>query len=244
MTDPLRGCVLLLDGTPDRSRGAVPNPTAHALAGADPRRFLAAPSVDVIRLPGVEGPQSVLAYLQHAATGPGPLLVWVTGRLMVPSRRGKELHLALSGSTPGTLRYTGLPWAWLTRTLRAHTGPLLLLADVEADAAAWPHVTAAANSGQLAEGIPLFGVVNPLPAAPSREAGPYTSAFLDLLRVGDAGAGPVLDPAPVHRQALAVGSSARTLSLQYGPADPVLANPAHAARPAPAAPPPVPARRA
>ncbi|MBB5123117.1 hypothetical protein [Streptomyces eurocidicus] len=232
MSEPVRGCVLLLDGTPDRSRGAVPNPTAHALAGADPRRFLATPSVDVVQLPGISGPQSVLAYLQHAAAGPGPLLVWVTGRLMVPSRRAKELHLGLSGSTPGSVRYTGLPWAWLTRTLRAHPGPLVVLADIEADTAAWPEVAAAASGGQLADGVPLFGVVTPAPATPFREAGPYTSAFLDVLRAGDPGGGPVLDVAAVHRQALDLAAPGeRTLTLQYGPVGPLLANPAAAPAP-------------
>ncbi|PAU50687.1 hypothetical protein CK936_01215 [Streptomyces albireticuli] len=232
--------MLLLDGTPDRSRGAVPNPTAHALAGADPRRFLAAPSVDVVQLPGVAGPQSVLAYLQHAAASPGPLLVWVTGRLMVPSRRAKELHLGLSGSTPGSVRYTGLPWAWLTRTLGAHQGPLVVLVDVEADPAARPEVAAAASDGRLAGGVPLFGVVTPAPATPFREAGPYTSAFLDVLRAGDPAGGPVLDVAEVHRQALGLAAPGDgTLTLQYGPAGPLLVNPA--ARPAPvAAPPPSP----
>lgn len=234
MSEPVRGCVLLLDGTPDRSRGAVPNPTAHALAGADPRRFLATPSVDVVQLPGIAGQQSVLAYLQHAAAGPGPLLVWVTGRLMVPSRRAKELHLGLSGSTPGSVRYTGLPWEWLTRTLRAHPGPLVVLADVEADAAAWPEVAAAASGGQLAGGIPLFGVVTPAPATPFREAGPYTSAFLDVLRAGDPGGGPVLDVAAVHRRALDLAAPGeRTLTLQYGPVGPLLANPAAAPAPVP-----------
>ncbi|WP_424888462.1 hypothetical protein [Streptomyces sp. XH2] len=234
MVDTVRGCVLLLDGTPDRRRGVLPNPTAHAVAGAHPRRFLAADAVDVVQLPAVEGPQSALAYLQHAAAVPGPLLVWVTGRLMVPARRGGELHLALSGSTPAAVRYTGLPWAWLLRTLQAHAGPLLLMADLEADAAAWPHVVSGAGSGELAQGVPLFGVINPVPPAPAREAGPYTRALIEALQTGDPHAGPVLDVPTIHRRALlAAGAGPDTVPLQWGTPGPVLANVAAAARPHP-----------
>lgn len=234
MVDTVRGCVLLLDGTPDRRRGVLPNPTAHAVAGAHPRRFLAADAVDVVQLPAVEGPQSALAYLQHAAAVPGPLLVWVTGRLMVPARRGGELHLALPGSTPATVRYTGLPWAWLLRTLQAHAGPVLLMADLEADTAAWPHVVSGAGSGELAQGVPLFGVVNPVPPVPAREAGPYTRALLEALRTGDPHAGPVLDVPTVHRRALlAADPGPDTVPLQWGTPGPVLANVAAAARPHP-----------
>ncbi|MFF7725314.1 hypothetical protein [Streptomyces sp. NPDC008001] len=231
MVDTVRGCVLLLDGTPDRRRGVLPNPTAHAAAGAHPRRFLAADAVDVVQLPAVEGPQSALAYLQHAAAVPGPLLVWVTGRLMVPARRGAELHLALPGSTPATVRYTGLPWAWLLRTLQAHAGPVLLLADLEADEAARPHVISGAASGELAQGVPLFGVVNPVPPVPAREAGPYTRALLDALQTGDPHAGPVLDVPTLHQRALlAAGAGPGTVPLQWGTPGPVLANVAAAAR--------------
>ncbi|MEV4506164.1 hypothetical protein [Streptomyces klenkii] len=226
--------MLLLDGTPDRRRGVLPNPTAHAVAGAHPRRFLAAEAVDVVQLPAVEGPQSALAYLQHAAAVPGPLLVWVTGRLMVPARRGGELHLALPGSTPATVRYTGLPWAWLLRTLQAHAGPVLLMADLEADAAARPHVVSGAGSGEIAQGVPLFGVVHPVPPVPAREAGPYTRALLEALRTGDPHSGPVLDVPTIHRRALlAAGQGADTVPLQWGTPGPVLANVAAAARPHP-----------
>ncbi|GAA0382647.1 hypothetical protein GCM10010319_71280 [Streptomyces blastmyceticus] len=225
--------MLLLDGTPDRRRGAVPNPTLHAVVGADPRGLVAADAVDVVQLPGAAGQQSVLAYLQHAAAGPGPLLVWVTGRLMASSSRrgGGEVHLALSGSTPGNVRYTGLPWSWLTRTLGAHEGPALLVADVEADAAAWPKVVAAAESGQLSEGIALFGVVTPAPPAPAQEAGPYTRGFLGALRAGSPGAGPAVDVAAVHQWALAEpGPAGQVLPLAYGTPGPVLNNAAHQAR--------------
>ncbi|MEU5190313.1 hypothetical protein AB0G83_24690 [Streptomyces klenkii] len=234
MVETVRGCVLLLDGTPDRRRGVLPNPTAHAVAGAHPRRFLAADAVDVVQLPAVEGPQSALAYLQHAAAVPGPLLVWVTGRLMVPARRGGELHLALPGSTPATVRYTGLPWAWLLRTLQAHAGPVLLMADLEADAAAWPHVVSGAGSGEIAQGVPLFGVVNPVPPVPAREAGPYTRALLEALHTGDPHSGAVLDVPTIHRRALlAAGQGPDTVPLQWGTPGPVLANVAAAARPHP-----------
>ncbi|MCC3773214.1 hypothetical protein K6I34_000211, partial [Streptomyces sp. UNOC14_S4] len=210
MNHPSRGCVLLLDGTPDRRRGAMPNPTLHAVAGADPRGFVAADAVDVVHLPGATGQQSVLAYLQNAAAGPGPLLVWLTGRLMTSSSRssrssrkgGDEIHLALSGSTPGTVRYTGLPWTWLTRTLAERSGPVLVLADVEADAATWPKAAAAAERGQLSEGVALFGVVTPAPSEPSPESGPYTRAFLEALRNGTPGSGPAMDVEVVHQWAL------------------------------------------
>ncbi|GAA0400434.1 hypothetical protein [Streptomyces luteireticuli] len=235
------GCVLLLDGTPDRRRGLLPNPTAHAVAGARPRGFLAAGTADVVQLPAMAGPQSVLAHLQDAVTVPGPLLVWVTGHLMVPARKGQEVHLALRESTPSTVRYNGLPWEWLTRVLHEHAGPTLLVIDAEADARSWPAVAAAAQDGRLTAGLPVCGVVTPGPERPAVEAGPYTRAFLTALSVGHPTAGPVLDPALLHH--LALGQAVlpdRMLALQYGTAGPVLANPAHAAvssgTPAPVAP--------
>ncbi|MFI1968756.1 hypothetical protein BLA24_11985 [Streptomyces cinnamoneus] len=236
MDHPTHGCVLLLDGTPDRRRGALPNPTAHAIAGASPRGFLAAASADVVQLPAMAGPQSVLAYLQDAARVPGPLLVWVTGHVMVPARRSTELHLALRESTASTVRYTGLPWEWLTRTLREHAGPTLLLVDAEADAHAWPHVSAAAHDGSLAAGLAVCGVLTPAAAKPSPEAGPYTRAFLTALSVGHPAAGPTLDPVLPHQLALTQATLPEGfLALQYGATGPVLAN---RAAPGPAAGPP------
>ncbi|GAA3076080.1 hypothetical protein GCM10020000_71800 [Streptomyces olivoverticillatus] len=180
------------------------------------------------------GPQSVLAYLQDAVRVPGPLLVWVTGHLMIPTRRSTELHLALRDSTPATVRYTGLPWQWLTRTLREHAGPTLLLIDAEADAHSWPHVTAAAHDGRLAEGLPLTGVVAPAAAKPPAGGRPYTRAFLTALSVGHPTAGPTLDPALLHQLALAqAGLPEGILALQYGGGGSVLANRA-AVAPAPA----------
>ncbi|GAA2710658.1 MULTISPECIES: hypothetical protein [Streptomyces] len=234
MDHPTHGCVLLLDGTPDRRRGAVPNPTAHAVAGARPRHFLAAPSADVVQLPAMAGPQSVLAYLQDAATVPGPLLVWVTGHLMVPARRSTQLHLALRESTPATVRYTGLPWEWLTRTLREHPGPTLLLLDVEADAHTWPHVAAAAHDGRLADGLALYGIATPSPPGPAPEASAYTRSFLAALAAGHPTAGPTLDPGLLHQLALTGGPLPEgALPLQSGATGPLLAN---RAAPRPAAP--------
>ncbi|MEU2510625.1 hypothetical protein [Streptomyces syringium] len=240
MNHPAHGCVLLLDGTPDRRRGTLPNPTAHAIAGANPRGFLAAASADVVQLPAMAGPQSVLAYLQHAVTGTGPLLVWVTGHLMIPARRSTELHLALRESTPATVRYTGLPWEWLTRTLRDHPGPTLLVIDVEADAHARPHVAAAAREGHLAAGVPACGVITPTAPKASLEAGPYTRSFLAALRTGHPTAGPTLDPAHVHHQALAQATLPEgVVAFQHGAFGPVLTNPC--ATPAVRRPAPVPA---
>ncbi|QSY52776.1 hypothetical protein [Streptomyces griseocarneus] len=241
MDHAMHGCVLLLDGTPDRRRGALPNPTAHAIAGAGPRGFLAAASADVVQLPAMAGPQSVLAYLRDAVQVPGPLLMWVTGHLMVPARRSTEIHLALRESTGATVRYTGLPWEWLTRTLREHAGPTLLLVDAEADAHAWPHVAAAAHDGRLAAGLALAGVVTPAPDKPSLEAGPYTRAFLTALTAGHPAAGPTLDPGPLHHLALSQAALPEgTLPLLSGATGPVLANraapPAAAPAPAPPAP--------
>ncbi len=189
------------------------------------------------------GPQSVLAYLQDAARVPGPLLMWVTGHLMVPARRGTEVHLALRESTAATVRYTGLPWHWLTRALREHPGPTLLLVDAEADAQAWPHVAAAAHDGRLADGLALYGVVAPTPGKPSPEAGPYTRSFLTALSVGHPTAGPTLDPGTLHLLALGqVALPEGYLSLQYGATGPVLANRAAApSTSAPTPPPPSPA---
>ncbi|MFJ4585535.1 hypothetical protein [Streptomyces echinatus] len=52
---------------------------------------------------------ALLTRLRTAAATPGPLLVYLSGRLTV-DRRGHQLYLALAGTTMYTIRYTALPW--------------------------------------------------------------------------------------------------------------------------------------
>ncbi|AEY94333.1 hypothetical protein SHJG_p218 (plasmid) [Streptomyces hygroscopicus subsp. jinggangensis 5008] len=93
---------------------------------------------DTTYLDGVRDQNALLTRLRAAAATPGPLLVYLAGRLTV-DRRGHQLYLALAGTTASTARYTALPWEWLGAELRQRPpGLTTVLLDAAADKRAWP----------------------------------------------------------------------------------------------------------
>ncbi|MCX4545603.1 hypothetical protein [Streptomyces sp. NBC_01565] len=183
-----RGHVLLIAGDAAVRRRAVQvapsaNLAALALLPAPVLLDSEAPS-DTTYLDGARDPNTVLMRLRAAAATPGPLLVYLSGRLTL-DRRGRGLHLALAGSTASTVRYTALPWEWLATELRPRpAGLTTVVLDLVADKAAWPVL------GDLG-GLPalppaeMYGVVVP-PAFPGGEntVSPYTRHWIDHLRRG------------------------------------------------------------
>lgn len=179
-----RGHVLLIAGSPSgRRRHQVrPAENLHALAAVPASALLRTTEpADMVQLADSAEPQSVLTRLRAAAAAPGPLLVYLTG-LLVVDRRGLTPHLALARTTAHTVRYTALPWTWLRDVLRQRPYPTVILADLAADRTAWPHVRQAPD--QLTEGLPLYAVVTPPQAASAEVPGAtaYTRRLAELLR--------------------------------------------------------------
>ncbi|MGW0394616.1 hypothetical protein ACWDYJ_27755 [Streptomyces sp. NPDC003042] len=152
-----RGHVLLIAGDAAvrrRSLQVAPSENLAAL-GVVPVSMLLNSDVpcDTTYLDGARDPNTVLMRLRMAAATPGPLLVYLSGRLTV-DRRGRRLHLALAGTTAAGVRYTALPWEWLAGELRERpAGLTTVLLDLAADKAAWP----------------LLREYGSLPASPSAE---------------------------------------------------------------------------
>lgn len=201
-----RGHVLLIaGGTAVHRRAVQVAPSANLAAlGVVPVPMLlnSGLSCDTTYLDGARDPNLVLTRLRTAAATRGPLLVYLSGRLTV-DRRGRQLHLALAGTTPGSVRYTALPWEWLGTELRGRpAGLTTVLLDLVADKAAWPLLQEYGSlpSSPSAE---VYGVVSPPGFAGSGNVvSKYTRCWIDQL------AGSLGRPANLQLHALAVGAAA------------------------------------
>ncbi|MFF3728201.1 hypothetical protein ACFYYM_38250 [Streptomyces erythrochromogenes] len=244
-----RGHVLLLAGDAAVRRGGVlvapgVNVAALAMVPAGVLLGCGVPA-DMVCLDGVRDPNTVLTRLRVAVGASGPLFVYVSGRLTA-DRRGRQLHVALAGTTAGSVRYTSLPWEWLVGELRSRsTGAATVVVDLVADRAAWPLVGEYGTLPGLAglPGVEAFGVVRG-PATPAGDGvaggvSNYTRQWIDQL-----GRAPVR-PSNVELHVLAAGSaglapgtlvvpSARELEMRSGAAT---GHPHQDLAPAPAPPP-------
>ncbi|MET9466650.1 hypothetical protein ABZY44_17955 [Streptomyces sp. NPDC006544] len=201
-----RGHVLLIAGDASVRRRTVqlaPSANLAALAMVPASMLLGSelPS-DTVYLDGARDPNTVLARLRTAAATPGPLLLYLSGRLTV-DRRGRRLHLALAGTTSATVRYTALPWDWLGSELRERpAGLTTVLLDLAADKDAWPLLREYGSlpAPACAE---VYGVVRPPAFATGDGAvSGYTRQWIDQLRHSP------VRPANVQLHALAAGTAA------------------------------------
>ncbi|MEU9851365.1 hypothetical protein [Streptomyces sp. NPDC047985] len=181
-----RGHVLLIAGdTAIRRRAVQVEPSANlaALSMVPVPVLLAgnAPA-DTTYLDGVKDQQALLMKLRTAAATPGPLLVYLSGRLTL-ARRDHQLYLALTHTTASTIRYTALPWEWLGTELRHRpAGLTTVLVDLAADKHAWPHLQ---EPGALATppATEVYGVIAPPGYAGSNGVSTYTRGFVEQLRL-------------------------------------------------------------
>lgn len=166
-TEP--GTALLLAAAPAGKAGLIDAVSVlPTLAAVPPGVLTGTAAASVVELADPLDPQAVLTRLRTAADQPGPLHLYVAGQLHLDQRQ-RLLHLALARTTPSTLRYTGLPWHWLTGELtrrRPHTTTVVL--DLVADAEAWKHVGAGGLG--LGHGTSLFGRVQPPPPRRDRKS--------------------------------------------------------------------------
>ncbi|MEU9375805.1 hypothetical protein AB0D94_18750 [Streptomyces sp. NPDC048255] len=201
-----RGHVLLIAGDAAvRRRTVQVAPSANLAAlGVVPVPMLLNSTVpcDTTYLDGARDPNTVLMRLRTAAATPGPLLVYLSGRLSV-DRRSRRLHLCLAGTTAGSVRYTGLPWEWLGSELRGRpAGLTTVLLDLAADKAAWP-VLQEYGSLPASPSAEVYGVVSPPGFAGGGEGvSSYTREWINQLRSSPG------RPGNLQLHALAVGTAA------------------------------------
>ncbi|MCX3062829.1 hypothetical protein OFY01_24335, partial [Streptomyces sp. GXMU-J5] len=200
-TEP--GTALLLAAAP-AGKGCLVDAAAvlPALAAVPPSALTGTSAATVVELADPLDPQAVLTRLRTAAALPGPLYVYVAGQLHLDHRQ-HLLHFALARTTQATLRYTALPWHWLTGELalrRPHTTTVVV--DLVTDAEAWQHVGTGGLG--LGHGVRLFGRVTPPPPRRTTPTPTYLKTYADIWRGGDR---PAL--ARLHE----------TAALRTGPAD-------------------------
>ncbi|GLW68161.1 hypothetical protein Kpho02_04600 [Kitasatospora phosalacinea] len=198
----LRGRILVIEGGYGGGRrwgrggGAHTSVLSAALAGVAPQVLLSADQVDAVHLPGASDPQTVLAHLRAAARHPGPLLIHLGGHL-ITDRRGEQLYLSLRENKSSE----SLPWSAIATELR-HRGTeldTLVIGDLSADQVVWPTLAATAGQ-QLADGVPLWAVVNHDPD----QLGTFTLGLIEALHRGRPGADQFLTPELVRQQVSSV----------------------------------------
>ncbi|WP_344280030.1 hypothetical protein [Streptomyces hebeiensis] len=165
------------------------------LAAVAPSALTGTAAATVIELADPAAPQTVLTRIRAAAATNGPLSLYITGQLHLDHKQ-RLMHLALARTTPKTLRYTGLPWHWLTSELKLRRpGTTTVVVDLVADADAWQLL--GVEGLAVGYGTRLYGRVQPPPrrtvAAPA-----YVTAWAAIWR---SGARPSL--AHLHEQAAA-----------------------------------------
>ncbi|MFE3635012.1 hypothetical protein [Streptomyces cellostaticus] len=177
------GTVLLLAASP-LGRGRLVDAAAvlPVLAAVAPAVLSGTDTANVVELADPLEPQAVLTRLRAAAAAPGPLTVYLTGQLHL-DRRQRQPHLGLARTTPATVRYTALPWAWIREELRLRSAAdTALVVDLHADAETWRHLAERPlDSGRTTS---VHGRIAP----PARGRGPaepaYMKAVATLLRSG------------------------------------------------------------
>lgn len=153
-----------------------------ALAAVPPSALTGTAAATVVELADPVDPQTVLTRIRTAAAAPGPLVLYVTGQLHLDHRQ-RLLHLALARTTPSTLRYTALPWHWLTGELalrRPDTTTVVL--DLVADGDAWGQVRGGGFG--VGPGVRLFGRVSPPPPRRSTAVPGYLKTYASIWRNG------------------------------------------------------------
>ncbi|ELP62437.1 hypothetical protein PV735_46830 [Streptomyces turgidiscabies] len=152
------------------------------LAAVPPAALAGTVAATLIELADPTDPQAVLTRVRGAATTEGPLTVVLVGQLQL-DRRQRVVHLALARTTPSTIRYTALPWAWLVQELQQRRpDTTVLFVDLVADAEVWQLLDEEPLS--LPGGARTYGVVAPPPGRRRIAHPAYTHALAQILRTG------------------------------------------------------------
>ncbi|MCZ0984028.1 hypothetical protein O1L60_45520 [Streptomyces diastatochromogenes] len=225
-----RGHVLLIAGdVAVRRRTVQVEPSANLAAlSIVPVPVLLGSDVpsDTTYLDGVRDQNALLTRLRTAAATPGPLLVYLSGRLTV-DRRGHQLYLALAGTTTSTTRYTALPWEWLGTELRKRPpGLTTVLLDAAADKRSWP-LLQEYGSLPAPSSVEVYGTVAPpgFTGPGTSHVSTYTRAWIEQLRRNPQ------RPTNARLHALTVGAAALPPGALIVPAAPEIDAQQYAPRP-------------
>ncbi|MET7718462.1 hypothetical protein [Streptomyces sp. NPDC005407] len=204
------GTALLIAAAPvGKGRLIDASSVLPALAAVPPSALTGTPAATVIELADPLDPQTVLTRIRATAAAEGPLFLYIAGQLQL-DRKQRLLHLGLARTTPTTMRYTALPWHWLTaETAIRPPGTTTVVVDLVADAEAWQHV--ASQGLALGRGIRLYGRVAPAPQRRGSATPDYLKACAAIWR---SGARP--DLAALHEQAAARAGGDEALLLTAG----------------------------
>ncbi|MVO88625.1 hypothetical protein GPA10_28655 [Streptomyces sp. p1417] len=194
--DTAPGTVLLVTAAPaGRSCLVDTGNVTNVLAAVAPGAWTGTAAASLVELADPIDPQTVLTRVRAAAATPGPLTVVLSGQLQ-RDRRQHHVHLALARTTPATVRYTALPWAWFVHELQQRRpGTTTVYADLVADAETWQHLHTAPL--ELGRGTHTYGLIA-APPKPRQTVQPaYTLALAQILRSGLR-----LAPERLHQEAL------------------------------------------
>ncbi|MFF3460484.1 hypothetical protein ACFYXH_40640 [Streptomyces sp. NPDC002730] len=233
------GTALLLAAAPTgKGKLTEASSVIPVLAAVSPAALAGTAAATLIELADPVDPQAVLTRLRGAASTEGPLTVVLVGQLQL-DRRQQSVHLALARTTPSTIRYTALPWAWLVAELQQRRpDTTTLYVDLVAAAEVWQQLDD--EPLPLPGGARTYGVIAPPPGR-RRIAHPrYTHALAQILRTGQRSA-----PDQLHHEALRRAAVEDALVLgpeQPAPAVNATLPPASSATAAPVQLPPPPPR--
>ncbi|MFJ8166571.1 hypothetical protein ACIRBY_37405 [Streptomyces sp. NPDC096136] len=152
------------------------------LAACPPGSLTRTAAGTIVELADPTDQQTVLTRIRAAAATPGPLTLLLAGQLQLDTRQG-AIHMALARTTPSTVRYTGLPWAWLASELKPRRpGSTTLLVDLVATADTWQRI--GAEGLTLGPGIALYGRIAPPPRRQRVTDPVYLQAVASIWRSG------------------------------------------------------------
>ncbi len=175
------GTALLMAAAPPGKTRLIDATAALPALSAVPAYALTGTAAgNVVQLADPTDPQAVLTQLRTLARASGPLTLYLIGQLHL-DRKQSQPHIALAHTTPATVRYTALPWQWLTDELRLRPpGHTAVFVDLVADETAWERL--AGRPPALCPGVGLYGTVAPPPSRRRPATPAYAKALATLLR--------------------------------------------------------------
>lgn len=190
------GTALVLAAAPaGKGRLTEASSVIPALAAVPPAALAGTVAATLIELADPVDPQAVITRVRGAAAAEGPLTVVLVGQLQL-DRRQQAVHLALARTTPTTMRYTALPWAWLVQELQQRRpDTTVVYVDLVADAEVWQLL--GDEPLRLPGGARTYGVISPPPGRRHIAHPAYTHALAQILRTGQRP-----DPDRLHHEAL------------------------------------------